>query len=76
MFKVTAEDQEGDWTIWHNTSIEMDPKIYVHLDKKLLLIAGTTFLGEIKKEELGVCLTHEHVWCDQSVLLFLLPLLI
>ena len=32
MFKVTAEDQEGDWTIWHNTSIEMEPKIYVHLD--------------------------------------------
>ena len=54
MFKVTAEDQEGDWTIWHNTSIEMDPKIYVHLDKKLLLIAGTTFLGEIKKGVFGI----------------------
>ena len=25
-----------------------------------------TVLGEIKKE-LGVCLTHEHVWCDQSL---------
>ena len=54
MFKVTAEDQEGDWTIWHNTSIEMEPKIYVHLDKKLLLIAGTTFLGEIKKGVFGI----------------------
>ena len=54
MFKVTAEDQEGDWTIWHNTSIEMDPKIYVHLDKKLVLIAGTTFLGEIKKGVFGI----------------------
>ena len=54
MFKVTAEDQEGDWTIWHNTSIDMEPKIYVHLDKKLLLIAGTTFLGEIKKGVFGI----------------------
>ena len=54
MFKVTAEDQEGDWTIWHNTSIEMEPKIYVHLDKNLLLIAGTTFLGEIKKGVFGI----------------------
>jgi len=54
MFKVTAEDQEGDWTIYHNTSIEMEPKIYVHLDKKLLLIAGTTFLGEIKKGVFGI----------------------
>ena len=54
MFKVTAEDQEGDWTIWHNTSIEMEPKIYVHLDRKLLLIAGTTFLGEIKKGVFGI----------------------
>ena len=39
MFKVTAEDQEGDWTIYHNTSIEMEPKIYVHLDRKLLLLS-------------------------------------
>jgi len=54
MFKVTAEDQHGDWTIWHNTSIEMEPKIYVHLDRKLLLIAGTTFLGEIKKGVFGI----------------------
>ena len=54
MFKVTAEDQHGDWTIWHNTSIDMDPKIYVHLDKRLLLIAGTTFLGEIKKGVFGI----------------------
>jgi len=54
MFKVTAEDQEGDWTIYHNTSIKMEPKIYVHLDKKLLLIAGTTFLGEIKKGVFGI----------------------
>ncbi len=54
MFKVTAEDQHGDWTIWHNTSIDMEPKIYVHLDKKLLLIAGTTFLGEIKKGVFGI----------------------
>ena len=39
-----------DWTIYHNTDIELDhPKIYVHLDRQTLLIGGTTFLGEIKK---------------------------
>ena len=54
MFKVTAEDQEGDWTIWHNTDIEMEPKIYIHLDRKIMLIAGTTFLGEIKKGVFGI----------------------
>ena len=27
MFKVVDEDQVGDWTIYHNTAIEMEPKI-------------------------------------------------
>ena len=54
MFKVTAEDQVGDWTIYHNTSIEMEPLIHIHLDKKIMLIAGTTFLGEIKKGVFGI----------------------
>tara|TARA_B100001094_G_scaffold222564_1_gene216634 strand:- start:277 stop:1476 length:1200 start_codon:yes stop_codon:yes gene_type:complete len=54
MFKVTAEDQTGDWTIWHNTSIDRDPLIHIHLDKKIMLIAGTTFLGEIKKGVFGI----------------------
>ena len=54
MFKVTAEDQVGDWTIYHNTEIKMDPKIYIHLDEKILLIGGTTFLGEIKKGVFGI----------------------
>ena len=54
MFKVTAEDQVGDWTIYHNTEIKMEPKIYIHLDEKVLLIGGTTFLGEIKKGVFGI----------------------
>lgn len=54
MFKVTAEDQVGDWTIYHNTSIEQQPLIHIHLDKKIMLIAGTTFLGEIKKGVFGI----------------------
>ena len=54
MFKVTAEDQVGDWTIYHNTEIKMDPKIYIHLDEKILLIGGTTFLGEIKMGVFGI----------------------
>ena len=54
MFKVTAEDQVGDWTIYHNTSIKQEPLIHIHLDKKIMLIAGTTFLGEIKKGVFGI----------------------
>tara|TARA_B100001057_G_C22776498_1_gene921805 strand:+ start:46 stop:1239 length:1194 start_codon:yes stop_codon:yes gene_type:complete len=54
MFKVTAEDQIGDWTIYHNTEVEMNPKIFIHLDEKILLIGGTTFLGEIKKGVFGI----------------------
>ena len=51
MFTVEPiEHKKIDWIIYHNTDIELDhPKIYVHLDKQTLLIAGTTFLGEIKK---------------------------
>jgi len=44
----------GDWTIWHNTSIEQEPLIHIHLDRKIMLIAGTTFLGEIKKGVFGI----------------------
>ena len=25
-----------------------------------------TVLGPIKEEDLGVCLPHEHIWCDQN----------
>lgn len=40
----------ADWIIIHNTEIELDkPKIYVHLDENIMLIGGTTFMGEIKK---------------------------
>jgi len=51
MFTITSIDKaDADWVIVHNTDIKLDsPKIYVHLDKKTLLIGGTTFLGEIKK---------------------------
>lgn len=54
MFKITSDDQEGDWTIYHNTSIEQEPLIHIHLDRKIMLIAGTTFLGEIKKGVFGI----------------------
>ena len=44
-----------EWTIWHNTELEVsEPKIHVNLDTKTMLIAGTTFLGEIKKGVFGV----------------------
>ena len=51
MFTITSVDRaDADWTIVHNTDVKLDsPKIYVHLDKRILLIGGTTFLGEIKK---------------------------
>jgi phosphoenolpyruvate carboxykinase (ATP) len=55
MFTVEATDQEPDFQILHNTSVQVDePKIFVHLDKGEMLIAGTTFLGEIKKGVFGI----------------------
>ena len=55
MFTVKATDQEPDFQILHNTSVQVDePKIFVHLDKGEMLIAGTTFLGEIKKGVFGI----------------------
>jgi len=55
MFTVTPKDRPVDFTILHNTDVDIpEPKIYVHLDKKEMLIAGTTFLGEIKKGVFGI----------------------
>jgi len=39
----------GDWNIYHNMKVGLKPRIYIHLDKKIVLICGTSFLGEIKK---------------------------
>lgn len=54
----TVEDEttgNADWQIFHNTELKLaEPKIYVHLDKREMLIAGTTFLGEIKKGVFGI----------------------
>jgi phosphoenolpyruvate carboxykinase (ATP) len=54
MFTPVIKGKIPDWNIIHNTNLEMDPKIYVHLDKQEMLIAGTTFLGEIKKGVFGI----------------------
>ena len=44
-----------DWHILHNTDLQLEePKIYIHLDRRTIGIAGTTFLGEIKKSIFGV----------------------
>ena len=39
----------ADWNIIHNTEINVQPTIAVHLNEQTMLIGGTTFLGEIKK---------------------------
>ena len=51
MFTVVDNPYEhcADWTILHNTEIKCPPTIAVHLDEHVMLIGGTTFLGEIKK---------------------------
>ena len=57
MFRVTrpfAEEydwewSDADWKIYHNMNIDSEPKVYLHLDRKTVLIVGTSFLGEIKK---------------------------
>ena len=57
MFTVeeTGLPYTADWTIIHNTDLEVpEPKIHVHLDEQIMLIAGTTFLGEIKKGVFGI----------------------
>jgi phosphoenolpyruvate carboxykinase (ATP) len=44
-----------DWLIIHSTKVEVPhPYIYVHLDDREMLIAGTTYLGEIKKGVFGI----------------------
>ena len=55
MFTVENKGRPVDFTILHSTSLDIpEPKIYVHLDKREMLIAGTTFLGEIKKGVFGI----------------------
>lgn len=56
MFTIVddPDNHNVDWVLVHNTEIKMDPLIYVHLDRKLMLIGGTTFLGEIKKGIFGI----------------------
>jgi len=53
MFTVVEDnplEHTADWTIIHHTEMIVDePYIYVHLDENVMLIGGTTFLGEIKK---------------------------
>jgi len=39
----------NDWVIYHNMEIECNPTVYINLDEKEVLIAGTSFFGEIKK---------------------------
>lgn len=57
MFTVEENGLEhtADWTILHNTDLVVtEPKIHVHLNEQVMLIAGTTFLGEIKKGVFGI----------------------
>tara|TARA_B100001063_G_scaffold242895_1_gene272463 strand:+ start:194 stop:1378 length:1185 start_codon:yes stop_codon:yes gene_type:complete len=51
MFTVVDNpyDHCADWTILHNTEMKTLPAIAVNLNEHIMLIAGTTFLGEIKK---------------------------
>ena len=51
MFNVVDNPLEhcAEWTIIHNTEIDIPPTIAVHLNERIMLIGGTTFLGEIKK---------------------------
>ncbi len=53
--EIDHTDRLCQWMIWHNTEIEVDePTIYVNLDSNHMLIAGTTFMGEIKKGVFGI----------------------
>ncbi len=60
MFSVLPYDypapfDQVDWVIIHSVKVEVPhPRIYVHLDAREMLIAGTTYLGEIKKGVFGI----------------------
>tara|TARA_R100000951_G_scaffold109570_4_gene106849 strand:- start:790 stop:2001 length:1212 start_codon:yes stop_codon:yes gene_type:complete len=57
MFTVVDDPLQhtADWTIIHHTKMIVDePYIYVHLDEHVMLIGGTTFMGEIKKGVFGI----------------------
>lgn len=57
MFSVLPYTGETacDWLIIHSVRVEVPhPHIYVHLDAREMLIAGTTYLGEIKKGVFGI----------------------
>ena len=56
MFDVVDDPYKhaADWTIIHNTEIDVQPTLAVHLDERVMLIGGTTFLGEIKKGIFGI----------------------
>ena len=53
MFKVKEamqlQEYPNAWTILHNMNFDCEPRVWINLDKKQVLIAGTDFLGEIKK---------------------------
>ena len=53
MFNVKEAQQlheyEKSWTIMHNMVIDTEPRVWINLDEKEVLISGSTFLGEIKK---------------------------
>ena len=55
MFSLEEHSHIPDWTIVHSVNVSVPhPMIYVHLDRRAMLIAGTTFLGEIKKGVFGI----------------------
>ena len=55
MFSLEHHAHIPDWTILHSTQVDVPhPRIYVHLDRREMLIAGTTYLGEIKKGVFGI----------------------
>jgi len=54
---IVLDHWEGsyDWLIIHSVNVDVShPHIYVHLDDREMLIAGTTYLGEIKKGVFGI----------------------
>lgn len=57
MFTVVNDplNHTADWTILHHTEMAVEePYIFVHLDEHVMLIGGTTFMGEIKKGVFGI----------------------
>ena len=59
MFEVSEfVEDEADYSVYHFPSLLKDPVVLVSIEKKIILISGTLYSGEIKKSVFSVLNYH------------------